>query len=810
MILSGHGSSAPYIMLIADGGSETDIRTGLALQGDQENKLRRLFLAHRLNYDEAWKTCLIKERINLKDWKQNVSLVNQGYKNVLVQEINDLKPNVIVPLGELSFNFLTGLRGIRKFRGSVLPIRSDFSTTVVFPQKVIPILGPNPYMNNEPSLEFISRLDMGKVARNYLNPDPISEVGLCWIVENNTQLRDFLNRHWEVSKWMYFDYETYANMPTCISICFDDSLESVTVPIIDNSISEDMRVMMLATVAKALASDKPKCNQNIKFDWRKGERWGLKVNNVAGDTMIAASLLYAEFPKNLGFLTSIYTDMPYFKDEGKEFDPASSHRKQLYMYCAKDSLATSQIHQLQLAELEEYGCKAVYDNLITILPIYKSMEERGIRIDDTKRQDLLATYNCLYETYKYKLEKLVGKEVNPLSSVAMQKLVYEELGYAGIRGVKKTQSGGYSADEESLEMLMWRGRSNHRDAGQILRTIIDCRKIHKVIEVLVLPTPPDDRMRCEFNLAGAETGRTTAGESSDYYLRFDKKKVKFKNLGHSFQTFGKHGFTIDGITYGKNLRSIFVPSPGYCFVENDLSQAEARVDAVLAADYEILSVFDGPVGIHKLTGSWVYDCEPSEIKKNTLVINANGVGEDRYHVAKTARHAGERNMREDRLMMMINQPIETCMKILLKFHANQPNIRGIFHKEIAEAIRQNRRLVAPNGRQRLFFGKIDDHAINEGISVLPQAIVTDYMKQSLPATMEATKEYAYPLSEAHDGFLSEVLIGRREEYAQIFKKNIEVPIDFRHCTLSRDFLLTIPCEASVGLNNWQEMEDLKL
>jgi hypothetical protein len=67
---------------------------------------------------------------------------------------------------------------------------------------------------------------------------------------------------------------------------------------------------------------------------------------------------------------------------------------------------------------------------------------------------------------------------------------------------------------------------------------------------------------------------------------------------------------IDGEQYGKDLRSMFVPNRGYSLVEHDLSQAEARMDAVLASDHDILSGFDDGIGIHCLTGSWVYDCKP--------------------------------------------------------------------------------------------------------------------------------------------------------------------------------------------------------
>jgi hypothetical protein len=116
--------------------------------------------------------------------------------------------------------------------------------------------------------------------------------------------------------------------------------------------------------------------------------------------------------------------------------------------------------------------------------------------------------------------------------------------------------------------------------------------------------------------------------------------------------------------------------------------------------------------------------------------------------------------------------------------------------------------VAPNGRRRDFFGRIDEHTINEAISFLPQAIVTDYLKQSLVKTFSECP-YARPLVEAHDGFLAEVPLGKEEEYARTFKQNVEVDIDFRTCSLNRDFSLRIPCESAIG-ENWQDMEEIKI
>lgn len=801
-MIRGHGATSAKVIVISDGGSAEDVNTQYAISGYAEDKLRQWSKANGLHYDEFWRTTLIKERVNLINWEENLPLLSKEiegntYGKLLESEIREINPNVLVPIGELSFRFLTHLEGIFKFRGSVLPSRGDISNRIY---RVIPVLGVNPYINNDPSYDTISSLDFGKVARNQYIDTPIKEIGNCWIAKNADSVRNFLARN-RTADFVVFDIETWGNLPTCISFCFD-GLESVCVPLLDYNITLSERVLMFHEVANILASPLPKVNQNIKFDWKKLENAGLFVNNVIGDTLVAAGCLYAEFPKNLGFLTSIYTEMPYFKDEGKDFDPSSKTRDKLYLYNAKDSLATHQIYTQQQTELGEYGCTDVYNKLIQVMPVYKWMEETGILIDNMRRHELVAKYENLVAIQQMKLNKLVGYEINARSTSAVPRLIFEELEFKKIKGVK-------GADEDSLEILAWRGKCNSpRSGNEIIRAIISIRKLYKVLEYLTTYTHPDGRLRCEYNIVGTETGRTTAGKTTDYYLIYEKGKVKRVNLGRSFQTIAKHGFTIDGEEYGKDLRSMFVPTPGFEFVECDLSQAEARVDAVLARDYEILKVFDTPTGIHRLTGSWVFNCEPSEIKKG-LTVNSMGVGEDRYHISKTVRHAGERNMHEERLMIMIHKPLAECTIILNKFHKAQPNIRDVFHKEISQIVHSTRRLVAPNGRHRQFFGRITDSTINEAISLLPQGIVGDLLKFSLIDTYRECN-YARPIVEAHDGHLAEVKKGRKEDYARLFKKNVEVPIDFEKCSLSRDFKLIIPMEAEWSAENWKELKKLDI
>jgi len=822
-LLHASGSSAPKVFLVADYAQKSDLESGYLVSGYQAEFLKKMAREAGLDFNQFYRTAILKQvppkfkwdkkkkpsESETAAWLISEVVEKQGHDAIFQQELDELQPNLLVPLGEMGFQYLTGLSGIRKFRGSVLGSNRTVRGKQT-PLKVLPVLGPYPYINAEPRLQFLSQIDFARIAENSSEsplPDNLYQI---WVARSHDALRNFLNRHYEPCRarsvaeggFLVFDIETYMNIPTCIGFCFD-GFESVCVPLVDFKMDLGQRALMLGLVRQLLDSPIPKVNQNVKFDWKCLERWGFRVRNVVGDTMLATSCIYPEFPKNLGFLTSIYTNLPYFKDEGKEFDPAKVKADQLYLYNAKDCLATHQVYTKQLAESSEMGTGPVYEKLIQLMPIYKRCEDRGLRVDADKQAQLVVKYEILLDMQMMKLERLTGEKINPRSPVQCSRLIFDELGY------NQKQQGVDGTGEESLNMLMCFGEPKKCTAERgkdILNILIACRKIQKVLELANLLTYPDGRFRCEFNLAGTKNGRTSSSQTSDYFLLPDPKrpeKTKKINLGLGLQLIGKHGFKIDGVQYGDDIRDMFVASPGYRFVEIDLSGAEARVDRVLSGNFD-LSVFDNP-GIHKLTGSWLFDCQPQDVKK----------GSHEYHLSKTFRHAGERNMQDRRAFSLvqseslgISMDLKTASVLLAKFHANAPEMKGVYHRDVEAAVKVDHYLVCPNGRRRDFFDRFDHSLLNEAISYLPQAIVSDQTKFSFIPTFLDCKQ-SFLLAEAHDGSLSEVPDTGVKHFIETYRRNIETPIDFRKGSLKRDYQLTIPCEASVG-ETWGQMKEMEL
>jgi len=224
----------------------------------------------------------------------------------------------------------------------------------------------------------------------------------------------------------------------------------------------------------------------------------------------------------------------------------------------------------------------------------------------------------------------------------------------------------------------------------------------------------------------------------------------------------------------------------------------------------MLAMFDQKPNIHKKTAGMIFNVDPNIIGKDEPYIPK--IGTSYYHIGKIARHAGNNNMKPARLSQMSHIAIHETTRILDVFHSKHPKIRAVFHKEIRDNINNSRTLINPNGRRRVFWGRLDESLYNEAIGNIQQGTISDTTKFSMHRIAKSLggymKDYFF-LNEAHDGVLTEVRLGRAMEYAETFKKIYERPINFLNCSLSRNVDLVIPCEISKSDLNWMDLADPK-
>jgi DNA polymerase I-like protein with 3'-5' exonuclease and polymerase domains len=346
-----------------------------------------------------------------------------------------------------------------------------------------------------------------------------------------------------------------------------------------------------------------------------------------------------------------------------------------------------------------------------------------------------------------------------------------------------------------------------RDATKkkILELVLEIRKVRKTIGTYIgAGVYSDGRYRTSYRIL-LETGRTSTSVC--------KPPITTESLGLAFQTITKHG------DVGSDLRSLFIPDKDKIFIESDLSQAEARVVAILARDEKLLKMFDYEVDIHRVTECWLRDkkiplldlffSELCTIKCKQIAQELNSqmkgiVNDDERQEGKKFRHAGHYDMGKREASIQIGIAEAKAAIALNKFHSTNPNIRDCFHREIVDFLNRNNRILTnPFGRQRQFLNKWGSELWKEAYAQIPQSTVSDQVKFAA-IRIERRAPWIEILQESHDSLLAQIPENREQEAREIMREELEQPIDFSQCSLPRG-LLVIPCDIKVSKTNWMEM-----
>lgn len=802
-LLQAHGQSSANVMLVGDYPTQKEYDDGKALIGGSSDLLSRLLSSIGVSFQAAWKTSYFKipipgygspnRKVQMEALTQARAVAN--WREILRNEIASVKPNVIIALGELAMQNLTGQTKINLRAGSWYNTSSDYGFDEPF--RVLPILAPRDIYADWKQFT-LAKADLSKVKKYLQVRRPITEDYKLYIIRNANALREFFRRN-ENAPYTVFDIETYRNIMTCIGFAFAEH-EAVSIPLHDKTIPSMERAMMWRLVWEMLASNMPKVNQNIKFDWMRLQQHGFVVNNIIGDTMIRASVLYPEFPKGLDFLTRIYTEIGYYKDEGKEYDPKIHDFDRMLLYNAKDCVATLRVYNAQAVEIKELGLQRIDGLLQKAFFVYKRLENRGIRIDDAQRQALIDKYDQLIAINEATLNQIAGFKLNINSPVQVGAFIYEELKCP--KRLKHTaEKSSYKTGKVDLEEL-YINVIEDASVADALKKILVIRKLYKIRQFLDAIVHPDGRMRTSYRLSGTTSGRTATGKSSDYMLTFKDGSYEWENMGISFQQIPKHGFEFGNEVYGKDLRKCYVPSEGYEFIEIDLSQAEARVVDVLSNDMDSLAEYE-VLDKHWKMAKLCFPELGEYNKKDPALVRKRQIG-------KTGKHAFNYDESPFAFAMRMHMPVNDAIKILNAIREGNPKIANVFQAGVRRALDSTRILRTGFGRRREFFDRFTPNTYKEAYAYIPQGMLSDHVKFNILCNLEEkTGEFARPLVEWHDSILSEVKLGYREAYIHEFKKLAATPITFNEGTFIRDYPLVIPIEAEVG-ESWYDLKGISI
>ena len=249
-----------------------------------------------------------------------------------------------------------------------------------------------------------------------------------------------------------------------------------------------------------------------------------------------------------------------------------------------------------LTEIAEKNLSFVYEEIEKpLIPIIRTMDEVGVKID----RALLLRLSETYHTELSRLEKSIwdsaGQEFNINSPKQLGEILFEKLAL-GAKNQKKTSTGMKSTRESELEKL--------KDSHPIIESILAYRELQKLLSTYIdnIPTMLDgaDRLHTSLRQAGTTTGRMSSTNPNVQNI-----PVKTE--------------------LGRNIRNAFIAEKGYAFVSFDYSQIELRVAAILSGDESLLQIFRNGEDVHESVASYVFGVPPiavdKEMRRKAKVIN---------------------------------------------------------------------------------------------------------------------------------------------------------------------------------------------
>jgi uracil-DNA glycosylase family 4 len=805
MLVGAEGPLDAKIVLIGEAPGAEEEKQGKPFVGGSGQLLNQVLSGAGIDRSRCYVTNIMQVRPPSNNFasfyedskRQNPSSLLLAGLERLRGELSRLQPNVIVPLGAEPLRAVTGLHSIEKWRGSILS--SPFG-------KVVSTYHPAAVLR-EYKLRPILQLDAKRVAtqsvfadvripQHTFHVDPSFDKVISWL------------RAIQKGQLISFDIETIGNLVRCLGIGISRH-EAMCIPFmsspyrfrpgeIGNLLSdtpgsqsqmsshwkEDEEYVILQELDRILSDPEiEKTAQNYPFDSTRLEKqFGLVVKGLRLDTLLGFHCCYAELPKGLDFLCSIYTDVPYYSDYNVAAD------LEVWKYNCYDCAVTFEIVEPIERDLRQMGLDEFYTNHVQpAMFALTRAENRGIRVDkevkEKERVELLKEVEYEHKKKKWaqvgtltqEIRDLVKwQEFNPKSPKQMCELFYDRLGM-NKQFNPKTKS--LTADEKAREKLM---RMHPEHLG--LLTLIDTwmEKITLINSFLSRELREDGRMYTHYNVAGTVTGRISSGKP---LVDTDEATTNLTNIPR-----------------GK-FRRMFLADEGEFLIKADLKSAEWMVVCWACPVQRYIEKYrENPDwDIHRFAGSQVYSVPEEQITKEQRSYAKNGV------------YGGGYGMQPQRAASTWKVPIQVAAFVLDRWHKVTPEIKQLYWKKIQHAINSSRCIENMLGRKRMFFDRINyppselDQIYRDAYSHYPQSTVADIINRAF-----ALMDHFFP--ESHCRLLLQVhdeIVGscKREyvpQFVRLFKSFMEYPIVIPGAPTP----LTIQAEVTVG-PNWFEQKTLE-
>lgn len=616
-------------------------------------------------------------------------------RDSLLEELDELDTNIFVPLGSNALWALTSKTSISKWRGSILSTQLPSGRKV----KVIGTYHPASALR-EFSLSHIIETDLKRAKGD-------SSFFDLALPERNLQIAPTLNDLLVYAGQalgkpdVAFDIECTPEYITCLSLSVDPS-HSISIPTTKGYWgSASLLKTVLEIVNNILVQPEVhKVGQNITFDIQFIMRFmGILPKKPWEDTMIMQHSLFAELPKGLDFLCSVYTREPYYKDDLKVWsNTGQTDHEMLWRYNALDSAVTLECCHVMRKEMAEFGVTGIYKFMMELLEPLLYMMMRGVKFDRVAADKHEVDYSKLLADAEEAFANQYG-EVNANSP----KQVLALLDRLGIPPILKKNAKGIMApttNKKAIDKLSAKSPELMK-----LVTIRENKKlIHDYLNVAL--DGVDKRFRCSYNSTGAETGRLSSSESV-------------------------FGCGTNGQNFPIKVRDVWtVDEDDLVFTGADLAGAESRVVAFESGDPVTIGLFERGENIHKYTAAHiVFHCTEEAVMEDKARLEALGRDTDTmYFRAKKLRHSLEKRGSWKTIQDQLGIPASEAKAFVQNFEQGSPMFMK-WVRDLGAQLRRDRTIVSPTGRKRVFLGRLYpetafNETLKEAVAHIPQDVIS--------------------------------------------------------------------------------------
>lgn len=689
-----------------------------------------------------------------------------------LEAIGRIENSLFITLGDYCTNLLTEKAGIDKWQASVLHTKG---------KTVIPCYSMD-RVSKDLSLQVWVTLCARKAAAELKTPSKEQTYDFL-LNPPLEQTLAFLEGPCRAADALSVDIETGRGQINTVGFAISRT-QAIAINVLPDRLGTEAHRRLWESIRTLLEGEQPKILQNFIYETLFFSRYGIRLENVAHDTMIAQKFLWPELEMGLDAVGRLYTDMPYWKDDGKSWNNIRDWDRH-YEYNCKDTVGTLRGYVGQVADLRERGLENLYNGYIKkLFPAVAEMCSWGIPLSEENLKKMRAEVSGEYEKTLTALRAEEGAaSLNPRSPAQVKKYLAGK-GYTIPKKYdSKEKKYKESTDEKSLKKLRMK-YSEDKSLDYLLR-LAKLGKAHS--SYLTFSYDADKRMRFSLNCHGTETGRW-----SGYCDPWDN---------------GVNPQTVPGGSKGINIKSIFETQPGSVFLQCDLRQAESRFVAYDSADLNLINTLeDSARDIHSEVAAEIciaFGMDP-------VVERAKPDWKKKWRqLGKKSGHGANYSMKE-------NTFIESCIaemdlvltkaeatRVLEAYHKLFPGIHR-WHATLRRELQQTRCLKTPLGRVRYFYSRLDDDCYRQAYAYRPQSTIPDVTNHLMLHLIESRKQGSFDfrlLLQCHDSVLLEV----PESYVPAIAKEC-VATEHWHPRIDLPGgRLIIPTEVEVG-RNWGNLE----